>query len=33
MKEAVVNIRRKDLGNFDGQYNGLTDWFNLDHEI
>ena len=33
MKEAVVTIRRKDMGNFEGNYMGSTGWFNLNHEF
>ena len=25
-------IRRKDLGNFQGQYTASPGWFNLDHD-
>ena len=33
MKEAVVTIRGKDSDKFEGQSNGYTVWFNIDHEF
>ena len=31
LKEAVVNIPRKDSDKFEGQSKGYTGWFNIDH--
>ena len=33
MREAVVAIRRKYLGNFEGESKVSTNWFNPDHEF
>ena len=32
IEEPVHMIRRKDLGNFQGQYTASPGWFNLDHD-